>query len=418
MSIEVNTLSNGFTVVTDHIPHVDTVAVGVWTGVGSRNETAEINGVSHFLEHLAFKGTSRRTARDIALEVENRGGYMNAYTSQDVTAYHMRFMKEDAGLGIDIIGDILLNSAFPEEEVERERGVVLQEIARYDDEPESVCHHAAQAVFWPGQSLGRPILGPASIIETIPRETIAAYLADNYKAERMVLSVAGNIDPAAIVAQAEQVFGGVGRTSDLYVEPARFGGGEKRVERDSEQVHYVMGFGGVSVRDPEHYAQEILAEVLGGGMSSRLFDEIREKRGLVYSIYAWTDPMDDGGSLAVYAGTGRDEIAELVPVLCGELQAIQSNLTAEEVERAKTRMRSRMAMSQEAAMSRATRHANQILSFGELLDPAAVLASINAVTVEQVQALARRMFRQPPAIAAVGKLDKLETYEATAARLA
>jgi predicted Zn-dependent peptidase len=410
-------LANGFTILTDHLPHVDTVTAGVWTGVGARNETPEINGVSHFLEHMAFKGTDTRSVADIALSIESAGGHMNAYTGSDTTAYFVQMMAEDRGLGTEILADILLNSTFPEEELERERGVILQEIDRYADEPESVCHEAASTVYWPGQALGRPILGPSEIIRTMPRETIAAYIHDNYRAERMVLAVSGNIDAAAVVAQAEALFGGVAAGSDLFREPAVFGGGERRIERDSEQVHFMMGFGAVSIHDPDYPAQQVLANILGGGMASRLFTEIREKRGLVYSIYASSDAFTDGGSMSFYAGTGQEQIAELVPVLCDELNKVRLSVTADEVSRAKRQIKSSLAMSMETTMRRADRMSRQILRFGRTIPSHETMAKLDAVTVDQVTAVAEKIFSGPAAVAAVGKLDKLEGVAAIQARL-
>ena len=418
MTTEIHKLTNGFTILTDHLPHVETITAGVWVGVGARNETAEKNGVSHFLEHMAFKGTANRSVEDIALSVESAGGHINAYTGPDATAYFVRMMAEDRPLGTDILADIVLNSTFPPEELERERGVILQEIDGYADEPESVCHEAANRVYWPDQALGRSILGPREIIAAMPRSTIAGYMADNYRAGRMVLAVSGNIDAEAVRGQAESLFGGIEPESDLYREPAVFGGGEERIERDSEQVHLSLGFGGLSLHDPDYHAQQILAGVLGGGMASRLFREIREKRGLVYSIYASANAFSDGGILSFHAGTGPALIGDLIPVLCDELNGVRTRVTQDEIDRAKRQIKSSLAMSLEATMRRADRMSQQILRYGRVVPVAETMANLDAVTTERVQAVADRIFSGPVGVAAVGKLDRLDGVGDIQARLA
>jgi predicted Zn-dependent peptidase len=245
-----------------------------------------------------------------------------------------------------------------------------------------------------------------------------AYMTDNYRASRMVLSVSGNIDEAAVLAEAGGQFGGVAENSDLYQEKAVFGGGEQRIERGTEQVHFVMGFEGVLIHDDACHSHGVLAQVPGGGMASRLFMEIREKRGLVYSIYASPNAFCDGGSMSIYAGTGCDEIAELVPVLCDELNKVRGTVTADEVERAKRQLKAGLAGSQESPTQWAERSANQIFDYGRVIPVAETMAKIDAVTADSVMAVAERIFRSRPAVAAVGRLDKLEAYDTLAARLA
>src|SRR5258708_3297504 len=271
-----------------------------------RHEPAAINGVGHLLQHMAFKGTERASALAIAEEIEAVGGHLNAYTSREHTAYYAKVLKEDAPLAVDILADILQHSVFDPEELDRERTVILQEIGQAIDTPDDIIFDLFQERAYPDQAMGRPVLGRADIIGRIGRDTVAAYLHENYAAPRMVLAAAGNIDHDSLVAHAERVFAALPRVSAARTEPAIYVGGELREQRDLEQVHVALGFNGLAYTDPDHYAASVLSTALGGGMSSRLFQEIREKRGLVYTIYSFAHGYRDSGVFGVYAGTGPD----------------------------------------------------------------------------------------------------------------
>ena len=417
MTVRTATLPSGLRIVTHRMETVETVSLGVWVNVGARYESAAINGVSHMLEHMAFKGTRRRSARDIAEEIEAVGGHLNAYTSREVTAYHATVLKDDTALAVDIIADILQNSVFDEAELERERAVVLQEIGQTQDTPDDIIFDHFQHVAYPGQALGRTILGPPEIVGAMTRDVLRGYMDTHYTAPRMVISAAGNLDHDALVKQVEDVFGGLEGGAGDAPEPARYGGGEMRETRALEQVHLVLGFEGVPYGDDDYYAAAVTSTVLGGGMSSRLFQEIREKRGLVYAIYAFSPAYTDGGLFGIYAGTGADQVAELVPALCGELTAAADGITAKEVNRARAQLRAGMLMSLESTAARAEQLARQIMVFGRPLEIEEINRKIDAVDAAAVEAVMRRLLASRLTLAALGPVENLEDFEAVSARL-
>ena len=279
MTTQLSTLANGLRVATDRIDTVDTVSLGIWVDVGTRHEQADINGVAHFLEHRAFKGTTRRSALTIAEEIEAVGGHLNAYTSRESTAYYAKVLKEDVQLALDILSDILQNSTFQPEEIERERAVILQEIGQANDTPDDIVFDHFQECAYPDQAMGRPVLGSPEIIRKIERETVIGYLRKHYGAQRMVLAAAGHVDHERLAELADNLLGGLPAERPATTEPAYYAGGDRREQRDLEQLHLVLGFPGVVLGDPDYYAASVLSTALGGGMSSRLFQEIREKRG-------------------------------------------------------------------------------------------------------------------------------------------
>ena len=416
MSVRITTLPSGLRVVTDHIPHVESAAVGVWVDVGARHEAAEVNGVAHMLEHMAFKGTAKRDARRIAEEIEAVGGSLNAYTSRENTAYYARVLKADVPLAVDILSDILQHSTFDETELDRERAVIIQEIGQSFDTPEDLIFDQFQEVLYPDQPLGRPILGTEELIKSIPRADIASYMKRNYMASGMVLAAAGNVDHAALVAQAESAFAEIGTGVPPTAAPARYAGGERFENRDLEQVHFTLGFDGVPYGDPDYYAASVFSYLLGGGMSSRLFQEIREKRGLVYSIYSFTSPYRDGGNFGVYAGTGEKEVDELVPVLSDELNKVASKITAEELARTKAQMKAGMLMSLESTSSRCERLAQNMLIHGRVHSYQEIIDKIDAVDEAAVGRVAQRMMRSKPTVAALGPVGRLERMAPISAR--
>jgi predicted Zn-dependent peptidase len=402
MSTTITTLSNGMRVVTDRIKSVESASLGIWVGVGARHEAEEVNGVAHMLEHMAFKGTKRRSARGIAEEIEAVGGSLNAYTSRENTAYFARVLKDDVPLSIDILADILQHSTFDNEELTRERAVVIQEIGQSFDTPDDLVFDHFQEVAYPDQPLGRSILGSAERIGGMSRDTIAGYMSRNYTAPGMVLAAAGRIDHDAIVAQAEALFGELALRDGPATPPAVYRGGERIEHRDLEQLHLVLGFDGVPYGDPDYYAVSLLSYLLGGGMSSRLFQEIREKRGLVYSIYSFTSSYVDGGSFGVYAGTGEQEAAELVPVLCDELNKVTEGVDAEELARTKAQIKAGILMSLESTSARCERLAQHMFVYGRPLTTEEIIAKIDAVDEQAVARAARRITASAPTFAALG----------------
>ncbi len=413
----ITTLNNGFRIVTDHMAGVATASLGVWVDVGTRSEPAPVNGVAHLLEHMAFKGTRRRSARAIAEAIETVGGHINAYTSREHTAYHARVLAEDVPLAVDVLADILLNSVFDPAELERERTVILQEIGQAMDTPDDLIFDQFQECAFPDQGLGRPVLGRAEIIRSIGRDAVAGYMARHYAPHRMVLAAAGAVEHEQLVDLAARAFGGMVGGAEDAADPARYVGGDCREASDLEQVHLVLGFPGIGYADPDYYAVSVLSTLLGGGMSSRLFQEIREKRGLVYSVYSFAASYVDGGLFGIYAGTGEDEVKELLPVLCDELTGLAGSLTEEEVRRARAQLKASLLMGLESSAARAEHLASQMLIFGRTLPIEEIVGRVEAVDVPSVSRIATRLFSAPPTFAALGPIGGVEGFERIASRL-
>jgi predicted Zn-dependent peptidase len=415
--IEITRLGNGMTVATDRMRGVDTAALGVWVGAGTRHEPQAINGVAHFLEHMAFKGTERRSARDIAVEIEAVGGHLNAYTSRENTAYYARVLAEDVPLALDIIADILLRSTLADEELLRERTVVLQEIGQAEDTPDDIVFDYFQQTAYPDQAIGRPVLGTAETVTAMHRDAIRGYLRHHYTGERMVLAAAGRVDHGELVAAAERLFPALPRANPEPVEAARYVGGERREARELEQMHLVMGFDGIGYRDDDYYAATVYSTLLGGGMSSRLFQEVREKRGLVYSIYTFASPYIDGGLFGIYAGTGPEQIRELMPVMCEEIRRAPATLDKAEIDRARAQLKAGILMARESSSSRCEQLAQQLLIYGRPIPMTEIVAKIEAVDSDAIARVARRIAGTPLTLTALGPLDGLESHAAVSARL-
>lgn len=416
--IEVTALPNGLRIVTDPVPTVETVCVGVWVGVGTRHEPAPVNGVAHLLEHMAFKGTRRRTALDIAAEIENVGGHMNAYTSRENTAYYCKVLKEDAGLALDVLADILQHSVLDDAELTRERAVVLQEIGQAHDTPDDIIFDHFQATAYPDQALGRPVLGTPEIVRALGRGDLCRYLDRHYGGRGLVVVASGAITHARFVAMVAEAFAELADRHEPETDRARFVSGEYREPRDLEQVHLLLGFDGVGYHDPDFYAANMLSTVLGGGMSSRLFQEIREKRGLAYSVYTYASAYEDGGLFGVYAGTGEADLSELVPVLADEITKVARDVGAEEVDRARAQLKASLLMGLESTMGRAEQLGQQLLVYGRPVPVEEMVAKLDAVTPDRVAALADRLFTARPTLAAMGPLSRLEPFDRLARRFA
>ncbi|GFE92682.1 M16 family metallopeptidase [Acetobacter persici] len=416
--IQLTRLPSGLIVVTERMERVETVSFGAYVSTGTRDETAEENGVSHFLEHMAFKGTERRSALQIAEEIENVGGHINAYTAREQTAYYVKLLKENLDLGIDIIGDILTHSTFDPTEIERERGVILQEIGQANDTPDDVVFDHFQATAYPNQPMGRPTLGTEDLIRTMSRDTLMRYMSAHYTTGNMVVAAAGNLHHEDVVRQVERHFADLGTTSLIPGTPSIYGGGEFRQEKDLDQAHVVLGFPSVGYNDPDYYAALMLSLLLGGGMSSRLFQEIREKRGLVYSVYSFNAPFLDGGVFGIYAGTGEKECAELVPVTLEELKKVQKNVGEDELARARAQLKASLLMSLESTGSRCEQIARQLQLFGRLIPVAETVARVEAVTTEDIRRVAARIFTQKPTLAALGPVKHVLSLDTITENLA
>lgn len=316
----VTRLPNSLRIVTDEMNELDTVALGAWVGIGSMFEPAEINGISHLLEHMVFKGTTTRSARQIAEEIENVGGYFNACTSRETTSFYIKVLKEDLPLAVDILADILLHSTFAPDEFDREKAVVLQEINQSVDTPDDIIFDYFQETAFPNQSFGRPVLGSVETVKGVSRETLNRYLKSNYTPDRMILAASGSVKHDVFVSLVEKAFAELAPAKGLEAPEPNYVGGDFRQKKKIEQVNLILGFPSVSYYDENYYTAHLLSTVFGGGMSSRLFQEIREKRGLVYTVYSFFSPATKGGLFGVYAGTGEEEAAEIMPAVCDEIK--------------------------------------------------------------------------------------------------
>lgn len=419
MTIQMTTLPNGLRVMTDTVKAVDSVALGVWCAVGTRHETMDVNGVAHMVEHMLFKGTKTRDAAKIAEEIEDAGGNINAYTSRDITAYHIHALKEHTALAVNILGDILQNSTLPADEIERERQVIIQEIGMYMDTPDDLVFDHYQRTAYPGQPIGASILGTPDIISGMGEPALSGYIQKFYTPSNLVISASGNVDHDDLVRMVQTNFTHLPQDQPFTAAPAAYTGGEHRQGKDLEQSHIVMGFQSINRHDPRYYSAIALSSILGGGMSSRLFQEIREKRGLVYSVASFHSAYADDGQFIFYAGTGPDKLRELMPVLCDEIRKIAANpVTADELKRAKTQMRSNLLMAREGMMTRAGQQAKHQIYYGDILSIDRLLADIDAVSIQSIRDLAEDIFAGAPTLSALGPLDELESYDQIRNRLA
>ncbi len=417
-TIQVTRLNSGLTIVTETMDRVETVSIGAYVATGTRNETEAENGASHFLEHMAFKGTATRTAAEIAEAIEDVGGHINAYTAREQTAYYVKLLKEDLALGADIIGDILTGSTFAPEELERERGVILQEIGQANDTPDDIIFDHFQTTAYPDQPMGRPVLGAEGNIKSMTRDQLTGYMHRHYAAGNTVIAAAGNLQHDTVVDLAKRHFAGLPSDMPGPFAAGAYQGGEFRESRELDQVHIVLGFPGVSYADPDYYPALLLSTLLGGGMSSRLFQEIREKRGLVYSIYSFAAPFLDSGLFGLYAGTGEEEAKELMPVTLEALRDVRHTVTEAELARARAQVKASLLMSLESSGSRCEQLARQMQVFGRVVPTAETVAKLQAVTVDSVQRVATRIFRGTPTLAAMGPADHVPSLAHIIDRLA
>lgn len=402
------TLDNGLRVVSSFMNDVESVALGVWINVGSRFERSHERGVAHFLEHMSFKGTKRYSALDIALAIEQAGGYINAYTGYEKTAYYVRLLHDDLNLGCQILFDVLRNSTFNPEEIDKEKGVILQEIAMNDDNPDSVVFDHFQSTAFADQPLGMPILGTNESVSSMQQKHFFDFVKTHYKPENIVVSASGKVNHDLLVDMVSSMMGDLKAEPSPKCDKASYTGGDKREERDIQQVHLVLGFRSPARSEKDHWAASMLAQILGGGMSSRLFQEIREKRGLVYSIHAHNSPYDDIGDFSVYAGTTPELVDQLMPVLVEQILSLPQNITEDELSGCRKRFKAGMLMGQESPFSQAQKHATQIFLYGKTRTMDEIMAEINAVDSSDIARVCKNMTSQPSTFAAVGPLKTIK----------
>ena len=417
-AVQLTTLSNGLRVVTETMPHLESAAVGLYVRAGSRHEAPDQHGIAHLLEHMAFKGTATRSARDIAEEIENVGGEVNASTSTETTAYYARVLRGDVPLAVELLADIVLNSALEADELRREQHVIVQEIGAAADTPDDLAFDRFQETAFAEQALGRTILGTRESVEGFRPGDIRRYLAEHYRAPEMVLSAAGAVDHDAIVRQAETLLAALPAAPQPKPDPGRYTGGASIETKDLQEAHVLLGFGGRAYHARDFYASQFLAMILGGGMSSRLFQEVREARGLCYAIYAFHWGFSDSGLFGIHAATGEEDIAELVPVVLDEVERLSHGIDPAEVDRARAQVGASLLMSGESPAARAGQLARQLLLFGRVVPSAELMERLRAITPARLEDLAGRLFTETaPTVAALGPVERMMPVDRITARL-
>lgn len=403
MNPQITTLANGLRIVTHTMPHLETTSLGVWVGVGARHETEAEHGISHMLEHMAFKGTRTRSAQKIAEEIEEVGGDLNAATGLESTAYFARVLRGDEGVALELLADILQDSVFADDDLEREREVILQELAATRDSPEERVFDLLHDAAWPGQPVGRPVLGSKESIKSISRTSLSSFLKNRYHPEVMVISAAGAVEHDRMVRHVEALFGGLSGRGAGNADAALYQGGVRSDSKAFEQCHFVLGFEGPSYREPGFFAAQVLSGLFGGGMSSRLFQEVRERRGLCYSIYSSAWSLNDTGMFGVHAATGSKSMTELIGVVAREFRRLaEERPIASEVARSRAQLKAGLLMSLESSSARAEQMARQLLVHDRLIATEELIAKVDAVDAAAVQDLAIRISRSRPSVAVVG----------------
>ena len=408
------TLDNNVHILTEEVPHVRSVAVGFWVDVGSRDENPEINGISHFIEHLMFKGTRRRTAKEIAEALDAVGGQLNAFTTKEYTCYYARVLDEYFDLAVDLLCDMLFESKFNARDIDRERNVIIEEIKMYEDAPDELVHDIFAGSMWQGHALGRPIIGTAEVIADLSRERILDFYETYYRPGKMVVSVAGNVRHEEVVNKLQPILkekGGMVPVREM-ITPAPHRGITCR-NKETEQVHLCVGTPGLSLDHERIYVFQIVNTILGGGLSSRLFQEIREQKGLVYSVYSYHSSYHDSGLFCVYAGLSKQNVDEVLDLILKQVRDIQlSGVKEEELQRAKDQLKGNLYLSLENVNTRMSRLGKSQLYLGKVIPPEEIVAKVNKVTAAEVQELAREMLRPDLfSLAAIGPWEDCGNLE-------
>ncbi|MHC5306655.1 M16 family metallopeptidase [Bartonella sp. LJL80] len=413
MGVDISRLSNGLTIVTHTMPQIESVALGIWVKSGSRNERFEQHGMAHLLEHMAFKGTENRTAYKIATDIEDVGGEINAATSVETTAYFARVLKDDMPLAVDILADIMTSSRFDEDELEREKQVVLQEIGAAHDVPDDVVFDHFTETAFRHQTIGRPILGTPETVQSFTSADLRGFLNEHYSADRMIIVAAGAVEHDAFLREIESRLGTFRAHSTApLADLANYVGGDFREYRDLMDAQVLLGFEGRAYHMRDFYASQLLSIILGGGMSSRLFQEVREKRGLCYSIYAFHWGFSDTGLFGVHAATGQDGLEELIPVVLEELYKASEKIDITELDRARAQYRANLMMSRESPSSRAHLIARQMLLYGRPIPTSEMMERLSLITPERLSDLAERLFvDSKPTLTAVGPVGPLMGFD-------
>lgn len=412
MKHQTTVLKNGLKIITSTRPETETVSLGIWVKTGSAYETIEVNGVSHFVEHMVFKGTQKRNALQISQDIEDVGGQTNAYTSREFTAFYAKMLKSDLELAIDVIADFIAAPTFDENEMKKEKEVVIQEIKQSIDTPDDAIFDLFDADAFKNLPIGRTILGPEETVRSFTPEILRSYMKTHYGTNNMIVSAVGNLDHDVFVQMVEKRLGNYDRQSSFAIEPQTYVGGFTAEERPIEQTHLLLGFQGIEYKNPMYYPTSVFSAIFGGGMSSRLFQEIREKRGLVYTVYSFTNSHTSGGLFGIYAGTTADELTELLPVVADEIKkVVQEKVNDNELKRAKMQLKASMLMALESSSSTAEVMARQNLIHGRIIETDEIIERIDAVTAEDIQKTVQTIFSTNPTYTLLGSLKKYPAYD-------
>lgn len=414
-------LSNGLTVLLDSMPQIETVSIRILFKVGSRNEENSIDGISHILEHMCFKGTENRTAKDIAKEFDMIGGYLNAYTGKERTVYHAKVLKEDIKTALNILSDILIYSIHPEFELNKEKNVIIQEISDAEDDPEDVLFEALFKKAFEGDQFSKPVAGTPDSVSSCTRNDLLKYIEQYYHPENAYISVSGNFNENEIISYMENYFkhwqASENKIFQNNTQP-KYIGGNIRVTKSIEQAHVAIAFEGSPItNDSEYYVQQVASLIAGGSMSSRLFQEVRENRGLAYSISSFCSNYTDCGLWGVYASTEPKSLQELVEVTIDELKKMTENIQEEEITIAKAQIKSSLLMSMESSSNRAEKLVNNIATFNRVISNTEIVKAIEAITIDSVKECMKKLLQSTCTVSAVGQIDSLQSYQEIIARL-
>ena len=412
MEHKITTLDNGLRVITAERPQNETVSLGIWVNTGSAYEQTNVNGISHFVEHMVFKGSKKRNSTQISEEIENVGGQNNAYTSKEFTAFYAKMLKNDTELALDVIADFVLNPTFPVDEMIKEKEVVVQEIKQSIDTPDDVVFDYFQECAFPNQPIGRTILGPKETVRSFTPEKLYSYMDTNYAANNTVVVAVGNIKHENFVKMVQSRMGSYRKQTSFTIEPQIYKGGFYQETRQIEQSHVLLGFKGVEYKNPLYYPISIFSTIFGGGMSSRLFQEIREKRGLVYSVYSYHSSQTSTGLFGIYAGTSDEQLNTLIPVVVDEIKkVINEKVSDKELNRAKVQLKASMLMALESSSSTAEVIARQMLVHNRVIPTDEIVAKIDNVTKDDILNAAQYLFSSNPTYTLLGNLKEYPDYE-------
>jgi len=412
MEHQKTTLKNGLQIITSNRSQTETVSLGIWVNTGSAYETFDNNGISHFIEHMVFKGTKKRNALQISEDIENVGGQTNAYTSREFTAFYAKMLKSDIELAIDVIADFIVAPTFDDAEMIKEKEVVVQEIKQGIDTPDDAIFDYFQEAAFSNLPIGRTILGPAETVRGFNADIMRAYMKTHYGTDNMVVVAVGNLDHDTFVKMVKNRLEAYENKALFDIEPQTYSGGFTLQKRDIEQVHMLIGFKGIEYKSPMYYPVSIFSTIFGGGMSSRLFQEIRERRGLVYTVYSFTNSHTAGGLFGIYAGTTADELNALIPVVSDEIKKVCNEYVTDiELRRAKTQLKASMLMALESSSSTAEVMARQSLIHRRIIPTDEIISNVEAVNLDDIQRVAQMLFSSNPTYTLLGNVSTYPSYE-------